>query len=249
VEKPVVVDFETDAIEQRPAYPPKPAGFSIKMPGDRKPRYLAWGHPTGNNTDFRTAQRVLKDVWASGQKVLFHNAKFDLDVAHEHMGLRDLPWHRVHDTLFLLFLHNPRARSLSLKPASEALLGMPPDERDAVRDWLVDQRIIKKRQSPGAHIAKAPGDLVGTYANGDVIRTERLFRMLYPEIIKRGMGPAYDRERKLLPILLANERQHEMFAVDFLLRIPLRDALRFLERLLRFNRQLVHLHTTQFQLS
>jgi DNA polymerase-1 len=39
----------------------------------------------------------------------------------------------------------------------------------------------------------------------DVTMTFRLFRHLYPLVINKGMGPAYDRERRLLPWLLDAE--------------------------------------------
>jgi DNA polymerase I-like protein with 3'-5' exonuclease and polymerase domains len=49
---------------------------------------------------------------------------------------------------------------------------------------------------------------VGRYAlQGDVSSTEKLFKHLYPIIAKRGMLPAYDRERHLMPILLRNEQE------------------------------------------
>lgn len=206
--RPIVVDFETDAIDSRPRYPPKPVGFSIKFPEDRKSRYYAWGHPINNNCSRNDARKVLLGAWKSGQPILFHHAKFDCDVAETHLDMPPLPWHRVHDTMYLLFLYDPHAKSLSLKPAAEKILGMPPEEQEAVRQWLIDNKIVKKNDSKwGAHIAKAPGDLVGVYADGDTMRTLKLFNKIYPEIIRRGMGPAYDRERELMPILLENERQ------------------------------------------
>lgn len=207
--RPITIDFETDAIERRPEYPPKPVGFSIMAPGDRRSRYYAWGHPTANNCTMQAARAVLLDAWKSNHELLFHNAKFDVDVAQTHLGMPKLPWERCHDTLYLLFLTDPHATSLSLKPAAERLLGMAPEERDAVADWLIENKIITKQQrgKAGAHISKAPGDLVGKYADGDVIRTFKLFQLLYPEVLKRDMGDAYDRERKLMPILLENERQ------------------------------------------
>lgn len=203
----ITLDFETEAIDDRPKYPPIPVGFSVQFPGDRRSRYYAWGHPLKNNCSKKDAARVLKDVWKSRQFILCHNTKFDYDVAQVHFGLADLPWERLHDTLYLLFLHNPHARSLSLKEAAHAILGMAPSERDAVRDWLVDHSICRKDDSKwGAHIAKAPGDIVGKYADGDVARTLKLFQKLWPEIHKRDMIKAYDRERHLMPILLRNER-------------------------------------------
>ena len=98
------VDFETLPIGPRPDhYPPKPTGVSIRHI-DGTSRYYAWGHPTGNNCSWEDAARVLRAVWAEDRPVVFHNAKFDLAVAYEHFGLPELPWQRVHDTMFLAFL-------------------------------------------------------------------------------------------------------------------------------------------------
>lgn len=206
--KPTVIDFETQGIKRRPEYPPKPVGFSIKTPGDRKSRYYGWGHATGNTCDYSTARRVLSDAWKAGGPLLFHNAAFDVDVAQTHMGMPALPWERCHDTLYLLFLQDPHQQSLSLKPSAERILGWAPEERDAVRTWLEDHGVVRKKQKDwGAYICEAPGDVVGPYADGDVMRTLKLFEYLYPEIVSRGMREAYDRERKLMPILLANERE------------------------------------------
>lgn len=206
---PVTVDFETEAIEDRPKYPPVPVGVSIKWPGQAA-RYYAWGHPSGNNSTLEKAKRALLDVWESGREVLFHNAKFDLDVAEVHLGLPMLPWHRVHDTLYLLFLKDPHALDLKLKPSAERILGMPPEEQDAVKDWLVAHGVITKAQDAGPYIAKCDGKVVARYANGDVDRTIKLFAKLWPELDERERA-AYDRERQLMPILLANERQGVRF--------------------------------------
>lgn len=206
------VDFETFGIEQRPDYPPIPVGVSIKTPSDKKPRYYAWGHPTGNNCTKAQAIAALKAVWQSPRPKVFHNAKFDMDVAETHMGMKPLKWDMYHDTMFLMFLHDPHAMNLGLKPIAEKLLNMPPEERDIVTEWLkanVATHGIKlsKGEKWGKYIAFAPGDIVGKYADGDVIRTEKLFKLLYPLIVNDGMGDAYDRERKLLPIFLESERQ------------------------------------------
>jgi DNA polymerase I-like protein with 3'-5' exonuclease and polymerase domains len=202
----VTVDFETEAIESRPKYPPKPVGVAIKF-GAAQAQYYAWGHPTGNNTTREKARDRLLAIYKSSDKVLFHNAKFDLDVGEQHLNLPPLPWDRVHDTMFTLFLRDPHANSLSLKPAAERWLGLPPDERDAVGQWLVAKGIIKSNQRPGAFISRAPGALVGRYAIGDVDRTYKLHMLLHPQIVRMGMREAYDVERQLLPILLDNERR------------------------------------------
>jgi DNA polymerase-1 len=205
--KPVTIDFETFGIEARPEYPPRPVGVAIQWPG-RKPTYHAWGHPTGNNCTLEQARAELYAAWQHPGGVLFHNAKFDVDVAETHLGMTRLPWERIHDTMFLLFLHDPHAPTFALKPSSESLLGMAPEEQEEVREWLVERKIVSKASKGwGAFIAYAPGDLVGRYAAGDVIRTTKLFNLLHPSILKRKMGGAYDRERELMLILLDNERR------------------------------------------
>lgn len=229
---PFVIDFETEGIEARPEYPPKPVGFSLMAPGDKKSKYYAWGHPIKNNTSKADAQRVLKSVWKSGNDLLFHHGKFDVDVAQVHMGLADVHLDplKVHDTQFLLFLLDPHSWSLGLKPMAEKFLGMPPTEQEAVRDWLIaNQRQLKTdgllpsseritSGNFGKYICLAPGDLVGKYADGDIIRTLKLFKKTYKEVAAAGMLEAYQREQKLMPILLQNEREGMRCDVDGLER-------------------------------
>ncbi len=223
--QPTTVDFETRGIEGRPDYPPMPVGVSIKEWG-RKAKYYAWGHASGeHNCDKATAIRALRKAWSSKDGVLFQNAKFDMDVAIEHMELPMLPWKKIHDTMFLIYLEDPRLTSFGLKPSAEHFLDMPPEEQDAVKDWILDKDNKKwiesylgtdpktgkpetvKPSTFGKFIWYAPASIVGPYANGDTIRTELLFKRLYPSIVKRGMLVAYDRERRLMPYLLQSERQ------------------------------------------
>lgn len=207
---PVVVDFETHPIEPRPNYPPKPVGVSIMYPGE-KPKYYAFGHPTENNCTEREAEAALAKAWQWKAGLLFHNGKFDLDVAETHFPVlapnRPAP-ELVHDTMFQVFLQDPHAESHGLKQSAERLLGMPPEERDEVRDWLIKEGVVTKASKNwGAFIWRAPGGLVGKYANGDVIRTAKLFKKLTPELRRRKMLAAYRREQELMPILLGMERR------------------------------------------
>jgi DNA polymerase I-like protein with 3'-5' exonuclease and polymerase domains len=218
----VTIDYETEKICPRPDYPPEPVGVAIHAYGT-PPRYLAWGHPAGNNCTRGEALELLHQVHADEKaEVLYHNASFDLSVSVERLGLPMLPWHRVHDTMFLLFLHDPHAKNLGLKSSAESLLGWPPEEQDAVHGWIYahraeilarwggpEDKITRAKSgpnSPGAWISKAPAGLVGPYAVGDVLRTRALFDHLHPLIAAWGMEAAYDRERRLLPILMENER-------------------------------------------
>ena len=214
IPKPVTVDFETIGIEDRPIYPPAPVGVSIKYPG-KKSKYYAFGHITGNNCSWGEARDALAKAWACKDGVLFQNNKFDVDVAETHMGMPELPWDSVHDTLFLLFLDDPNQTELGLKPSANRLLGLPPEEQDVVAEWLIanqpvpNVKISRSKASEhyyGKYIAFAPGELVGKYAEGDTDRTEQIFGLLYPKTVEREMLNAYDRERELSRILLEIER-------------------------------------------
>lgn len=201
---PVVIDFETEAIGPRPEmYPPKPVGVAIWEPG-KKPVYLAWGHPDGNNSTKEKAASRLRGYWRGDRELLFHNAKFDLEVAEKWFELALPPWERTHDTLYQVFLKNPHARSLSLKPSAEHYLDMPPDEQKDLELWI--RANVSDTKDWGAYISKAPAELVGRYAIGDVVRTRGLHEALYGTF-DAGERRAYDRERRLMPILLRNEQE------------------------------------------
>ena len=193
LEKLVVIDFETEAIEN--SLPPKPVGVSIKMPGQPS-YYLAWGHPSGNNCSHTRAMNTLADLF-EWYPILCHNATFDISVAKYHMDI-DFPA-KLHDTLILLFLANPHALTLSLKPSAEKILGRPAMEQKDLYDWI-KTHVPGVTSNFGAHISKAPGDIVAPYACADTDMTYELFCKIYEE----HKGKAYDREMQLMPILCQN---------------------------------------------
>lgn len=209
---PITIDFETDAIIGNPiVHPPKPCGVAVWVPG-QEPAYLAWGHPTENNCSWEDAHVYLKNIRDSGSDILFHNAGFDLSVldsafCNARWSWLDSSWRRVHDTMYLLFLADPYSTTLALKPSAERYLGKPPTEREELYDWIMAHTACPSRKEAGAWISKAPGDLVGRYAVGDVVRTRELFDLLHKKICDEGMEAAYDRERRIFPTLL-NATRH-----------------------------------------
>lgn len=198
-------DYETEAIEDFPNYPPKPVGLSITIDG-QEPRYYAFGHPVANNSTEEEAREALSVLWTDPSvELVAHNNPFDNLVAHKHWGFDLVPACTLHDTMVMCFLLDPHAKELGLKPQAEAWLGLPPEERDAVKDWLISNGICRdSKHKWGAHICKAPGDLVGKYANGDTLRTIELYKVLRPKLEALGMWPAYQREMALQPIMLEN---------------------------------------------
>lgn len=206
------IDFETESIEGRPNYPPKPVGVSIKLPG-KKAQYFAWGHPEGNNCTKAEAVRNLKVIWKRGQPNLFFNGKFDVDVAETHLGLPRLNPEDYHDAMFMMFLRDPHARDLDLKGLAERFLGEPPEERDELKEWILKNVKTEdgKKIAPskwGAYISQAPGGLVGKYANGDVDRTWGLWKDSWDYVMnEHDMWEPYLREQKVMTIFLDNERE------------------------------------------
>lgn len=204
---PITIDFETEAIVGNPIVnPPRPVGVAVWVPG-QEPTYLAWGHPRENNVTKQEVAEYLSRIIRSGKPLLFHNAGFDLSVWWREFSEFSWNWERIHDTMYLLFLADPYAPTLSLKPSADRYLGMAANEQKAVYDWILSHITGATPKTAGAYISRAPGDLVGTYAVGDVVRTRRLFDLLHAKIINEGMEKAYDRERRLFPLVLDGTRR------------------------------------------
>ena len=210
----VCLDFETESIRGNPIVaPPRPVGVSIKYPGERS-HYFAWGHPTGNNCSFEHGKRELLAAIV-GREWLAHNREFECAVLREHFNFTVENPLLVHDTMFELFLTEPYAYTFSLKPSAERILGLAPDEQDELRDWILANvpgtHTSPKSKNPdlfwAANICKAPGDLVGRYAEGDTDRTYGLHERLWPIIIERGLLESYQREQRLAPILSESSRR------------------------------------------
>lgn len=200
----ITIDFETEPIENRPDYPPKPVGVCVRW-GSHKPKYL-------------TGQAMVKEVrraFHTTMPLLFHNAPFDIEVAVVHCKVRRPKWGRVHDTLPMLFLLDPHADSFGLKLSSERYLGMEPAERDAVIDWLVKHQPVKGvklndkpkgKNYAGKYICLAPENLVGPYCISDVDRSYKLACKIAAQVERRGMRKAYDREMQNQPNVTSMER-------------------------------------------
>ena len=186
----VAVDFETDGIEARPEYPPTPRGVAV----------LADGKAT-----YERKFKRARDVWH--RPMVFHNAAFDVAVATEKLAWPMPQWENCHDTQFLAFLIDPYSESLSLKKLAERYLGMPAVEQTDVKEWVMANVPEAKRKTVnwGYWIASAPMELLKPYAIGDVDRTLKLFHHLRAQLPERSV-PAYDRERRLQPMLLENSR-------------------------------------------
>lgn len=207
--KVILADYETEAIEPRPHYPPKPVSLALKWPDTKEYELMAWGHSGDNNCTEKQARGALKRAYDSRYPIVWQNESFDLDVAETHWALPLPPVEKRHDTMYMLFLWDPHAPSLALKESADRLLGIKPEEQDHLKAWILENVPEAKRKPTtwGAYICKAPYRIVRPYHKGDLIRTGKLFDYLYPRIVAAGMLEAYQRELKLMPILLRNARK------------------------------------------
>ena len=206
---PIFLDFETEAIGPRPhEYPPRPTGLAVlDRTGQFQSTYWSFGHPAENNCTYENTKKLLIDIHESGRSVCFHNAMFDASVIYERYGLPLIAGNRLHDTMVLSFLHDPYVKSLALKSLCQEWLGIKPAERDELFDWIIAHvpEAKKKPKTAGAFICRAPGRLVGRYAEADVRLTAALWD--FTEHVRSTMPIAYLREMRLMPVLLDNSKQ------------------------------------------
>lgn len=194
----ITLDFETKAIVPGTPCLPEPVGVAVRFP-DGSSCYYAWGHPTGNNCTYADMYDLMREWWS--QPWLTHNGcTFDVPIAQHWFKLPPRDPLLTHDTLFMLFLHDPHAPSLALKDAAVRLLGMQPDAQTALHEWIIGAGLCRTAKQAGAFISEAPGDLVGEYACADVDMTYALYEYLRGKV--EHMQVAYDRERLLAPILV-----------------------------------------------
>jgi len=200
----LTIDFETKAIVGNPIFnPPQPVGVSIKL-GAQPSHYYSWGHPTGNNCTRDHAYHTLRttlDRSHSAGGWLAHNAPFECAVLRKWFDYEAPDPLLVHDTMYQLFLTDPYAFSLALKPSAERVLGLPPDEQTELMHWILTHVPKATKKDWGAYISEAPADMVARYACGDTDRTYMLHAHLMPQIVDSGMLAAYQREQRLAPIL------------------------------------------------
>jgi DNA polymerase-1 len=213
-----IIDFETEAIEKRPVYPPKPVGVAIIEQGKR-PEYLSWNHPCENNCTKQDAKRRLKALYRT-HRIVMHGAKFDLEVGEKFFDLPLVPPNGFDCTLLLAFLHDPREPNLKLKPLADRRLDMPPEEQEALRDWIYANVPGGKQKKTkwGELIARAPGKLVGRYAKGDVVRTKKLRELFYTYVKDMSMLDQYEIEKRT--IIKAIELEREGVMVDAKSLVP-----------------------------
>lgn len=212
----LAIDIETTGLD----YDDRPVGIAVAAPGsngsyyddDAKKWYLRWGHEQGGNNC------SLADIkeWAGveltnmGQRKTFHHALFDMRMlAYENIAnMGDDPWALgdVHDTIIMANLFNELEPSFSLDALAAKYAGQGKTGDQELWDHCAEHFGGKAtRRAQGKNIWRAHGDVVETYACGDVIATGRLEERLNRElsnIADEDLRYVSTIEMALLPLLL-----------------------------------------------
>lgn len=171
----VTIDFETHEIIKGFPMPPEPVGVAVKI-GDCPSEY----HEINDDT-YEDVCILLRDFIETAEHVVMHNSKFDAGILACYFDI-EIPVFMLEDTMFMAYLNNPREESFGLKQLAEKHLGMPPDEQDDLKEWVLANVPEATKTNWGAYIARAPVDIVSKYAKADTDMTKKLYDYFLPVI-------------------------------------------------------------------
>jgi DNA polymerase I len=175
----------------------------------------AWLVPVKNFPD-DVLREFFRAVFSDGQKTIIgQNIKFDLNMVKSNFGVDCR--RQTHDTKIMLHLYDETKQN-SLKPACERLLGIAPEESNAVDEWLKDHipegtalRVPQEERkgkwflSADYNYSHVPDEIMHPYAIQDAILTWELYHFLWPTIEQHFL-PLFTTETELLPITMEMEQ-------------------------------------------
>ena len=137
-------------------------------------------------------------ILQSPGEVVGHNIKFELNHLKGTFNGVGPPWNvkrKIHDTMVMAHLLDENQRK-GLKPLAHKHLGIPPDERIAVTDWLQEHHGLKENW----HFEQVPEEIMLPYSGKDALITAKLFT--YFKIgIDKHFAPLYATEMEIVDIL------------------------------------------------
>lgn len=155
-------------------------GISVAAFGPNKDIYSGYfpvAH-TRDNVDTKTQARLRDILLASDRKLVFHNAKYDLEAFLTIPGFMELSSCRnFYDTMLMAHMINENWMSKGLDYLSKILLKEEGKAKPA--EWEFWMTTVG--WSP-----QFPVDVMGPYSAMDTELTLKLFYYLYPEFKKQG---------------------------------------------------------------
>jgi DNA polymerase I-like protein with 3'-5' exonuclease and polymerase domains len=162
--------------------------------------YVPIAHPDSANFDKAQVAAWLKDLFASGTRLVFHNSLYDLGWIRAEFGIKP-PSPELDDTnLMAVMVDENRREGYSLDALCK-WRGLPGKDETLLREAVERLGIDcgkSARNSPQAHLWRLPAESVGPYAEQDTVSTLLLRESLDPLLDQEGAREAYKLEIAML---------------------------------------------------
>ena len=186
------------------------AGISIawRADGEIHAIYIPLRHPDTDNFDPDRVYRWLKDLVASGVRIVTHNGIYDFGWLRAEGGVVMPPSDRLEETGALATMIDENQFSYSLDSLC-GRYGLPGKDEALLRQAVEAAGFAKgrKKVNPQEHIWRLPARYVGPYAEADALNTLLLFEKLDPILDQENIRSAYRLEIDLLPMVLEMRRR------------------------------------------
>ena len=181
-------------------------GVSIAYRADGKIRahYFPVRHPDSQNFDPAQVFAWVKDLTASGVRIITQNGLYDWGWLRSDGGILMPPSKHLEEIGALATIVDENRYTYSLDALCD-WRGLPGKDETLLRQAVKAGGFkVSKKNSLQSHIWRLPARYVGSYAEADAANTLALFEGLDPVLDKEGTRAAYRLEVDLLPMV------HEM---------------------------------------
>jgi DNA polymerase I-like protein with 3'-5' exonuclease and polymerase domains len=181
-------------------------GISVAWHADGAIRaiYIPLHHPDSQNFSREQVIRWLRDLIASGVKIITKNGLYDWGWLWADLGIEMLPAEQLEEIDALATMVDENRLRYCLD-ALCAWRGFPGKDESLLVEGCAALGLIpaRKRKSfkPQSVLWQLPAHLVGPYAETDAVRTLELFESLNPVLDREGTRDAYRLEIDLLPMV------------------------------------------------
>lgn len=198
-------DAETTSFDDREAafrhhHGHRVCGWAVRTLGGSRSFYVPIRHraPGSHNLDPDAVSRWFENQLKKAKVWRNYNIKFDAHFA-EADGITIPESLELWDTKVHVRMYDTDSFRLELKAVAEDKLGVLPETRDRVKDYL---KGVKSKD-----YGRLPIDLAGDYACNDVEIDERLWEEYLLPNLPESIGEVWRTEQRLTPVLLDMERR------------------------------------------
>ena len=196
--KLIDIDVETQGLDPRRGA--RIVGIALGIDGGPR-QYYPFAHADGDNCAWDVLAWAKQALNAYSGELLNAKIDFDLDMlAHEGITFPNVK--AFHDIAIAEPLLDEWRRQYGLDALAKEYLGEGKDET-LLSQWAAAMGHDDVKQ----HIHEAPARYVGAYAEADVDRPLRIFKLQQAKLKEQNLTGIYDLERRLIPVLLAMRRR------------------------------------------